>query len=182
MKSLRPITGTHGEYQWLTTGEHDLDTLLRACPQAFLGKWIAVTSLDSGPLVLNADEKSSGWKSRNGIAYSPEVWSPHESLPHGECGGFDEWYVFENPTDLGAVVHGNVFEGSLAVGQVRVFVNFGTFGLHAVNDLVERFWDQLPLIRPESYVADGDYLNFVSRNKDIFGMVCTALAESAPKS
>lgn len=68
-------TGSHGEYRWLTTDKHDLDTLLRVCPQAVLGKRIAVTSLDSGPLRLNADEVSAGWLTRNDVAYSPRIES-----------------------------------------------------------------------------------------------------------
>ena len=54
-------TGSHGAYQWLTTGQHDLGTLLQLCPQAVSGKYIAVTSFDSGPLHLNDNELSDGW-------------------------------------------------------------------------------------------------------------------------
>jgi hypothetical protein len=55
MTNTKPtmVTGALGAYQWLTTYQHDLDTLLQSCPQTFLGKYIAVTSLDSGPLNLN---------------------------------------------------------------------------------------------------------------------------------
>jgi hypothetical protein len=39
------VSGSHSAYRWLTTGQHELDTLRRRCPQALLGKYVAVTSL-----------------------------------------------------------------------------------------------------------------------------------------
>ena len=103
-----------------------------------------------------------------------------ESCEHcsGGCGGFDEWYVFQNPADLGQVVHGNIFETPSTAGQVQVFVNFGSFAVHdlTMSDLTDRFWAQLGWVTPESYVADGDYLNFVSRDKHLFAAVRQALS------
>jgi hypothetical protein len=169
---LRTIAGSRGDFQWLTTGLHDLDDLLRACSNVFLGKYIAITALDSGPLALTEEEISAGWGSHGQIAYSPRVQFI-ETLPHGECDGFDEWYVFQNPADLGQVLRGNLFDFPLTPGEVWPFVNFGGFALHdpTMSSLTDRFWTQLAWINPESYVADGDYLNFVSRNKDLFAEV-----------
>jgi hypothetical protein len=63
-----------------------------------------------------------------GIAYSPLIRSVG-TLP--ERGGFDEWYVFGTPVDLGEKGRGNVFEAPLSAGQVEVFVNFAKgFDLH----------------------------------------------------
>ena len=44
------------------------------------------------------------------------------------------------------------------------------------EDLTDRFWAQLGWVTPESYVADGDYLNFVSRDKHLFAAVRQALS------
>ena len=169
-------TGSHGAYQWLTTGQHDLDTLLRLCPQALMNKYIAVTSFDSGPLDLNDDEISTGWQTRNDIAYSPKIQSI-DKLARGKCGGFDEWYVFETPTDLGQVMSGNIFEAPLQPGRVAVFVNYGSFGSHdsIIQALTDLFWRQLEWIHPESFIADGNLLSFVSRDKELFTNVFQAL-------
>ena len=170
-------TGSHGEYQWVTTGQQDLDTVLRLCPQVVLGKYVAVTSIDSGPLILNDDEISIGWQIRNDIAYSPKIQSV-EGLAHGECEGFDEWYVFEAPSDLGQVIRGNIFESRLNPGQIAVFVNYIAFGFHdpLTQELTDLFWRQLEWIRPESYIADGSLLNFVSRDSNLFATVFQALS------
>jgi hypothetical protein len=166
-------TGSSGAYQWLTTSKHDLGSLLAACPQAVLDKYLAITSFDSGSLVLNQEETASRWESRNGIAYSPKIQSV-EKLPQG---GFDEWYVFNAPADLGQLFQGNVFERPLRAGNVAAFVNFGGFSLNnlAVQALVDLFWPQLESIHPESFIADGHFLNFVSRDHELFAAVRTAL-------
>lgn len=176
-------SGSHGPFQWLTTGQHDLGTLLQLCPQAVLGKYIAVTSFDSGPLLPNDEELSQGWQTRKNIAYSPGIQSV-EKLPYGDCGGFDEWYVFNAPTDLGRLVEGNIFEALLQPGNVAVFVNYGGFALHAptMQELVDLFWPQVERISPESYIADGDVLNFVSRDKDLFATVFQALGGVVPSA
>jgi hypothetical protein len=67
--------GSRGRYSWLTSADHDLDYLLMSCPQIVLGRYLAVTSFDSGSLVSNEDEVIAGWESRGGIAYSPKIES-----------------------------------------------------------------------------------------------------------
>jgi hypothetical protein len=189
MTSFQPtmVTGLHGAYRWLTTGRHDLDTLRRCCPQALVGKYVAVTSLDSGAMILTDEEKRGGWRSRNEIAYSPQIQSAEDCRTErspGGCWGFNEWYVFAAPFDIGEIQHGNVFEAPIMRGQVYRFVNFGPgFALHNPEMLVDLFWKQLDWIQPESYIADADvFLTFVSRNEDIFAAVRDVLSDNAPSS
>jgi hypothetical protein len=175
--SVRVTTGAHDEYEWLTTRPESIRTLLRACPEVVLGKYVAITSFDSGPLPLNEDDKSLGWESRRGVAYSPKIQSV-EKLPFENYG---EWYVFSSAFELGQVTATNVLKAPLPPGDIAAFVNYGGFRVHAqdvpeMQDLIELFWRQLELIHPESYIADGDLLNFVSRNKDLFASVRKAFA------
>jgi hypothetical protein len=166
-------TGSRGGYFWLTSADHDLDYLLMSCPQIVLGRYLAVTSFDSGSLVPNEDEIIAGWGSRGGIAYSPKIESI-EKLPHDL---YDEWYLFEFPRELGNLFQGNVFETSIQAGQVAAFFNFGGFSLHSpeMKDLADLFWLQLELIQPESFIADGGLLNFVTCDEQLFAAVCAAL-------
>ncbi|HEV3197009.1 MAG TPA: hypothetical protein VGZ73_03855, partial [Bryobacteraceae bacterium] len=66
---------------------------------------------------------------------------------------------------------GEFFRGSLSV-----LVNY-CLTLHRpdMKDLATLFWQQMEWIRPESYVADNDYLNFVSMNKALFASVRDAV-------
>ena len=43
------IIGSHGQYQWLTMVDRDITSVLSICPEVVLGKYLAVTSIDSGP-------------------------------------------------------------------------------------------------------------------------------------
>jgi hypothetical protein len=183
MESSKPttVTGSHGTYQWLTTRLHHLDSFLLRCPKTLVGKYVAVTSLDSGVLRLTEEEERTGWRSRGGVAYSPQVRSV-ATLPHG---GFDEWYIFDSPKELGQVWQGNDFEVPSTSDYISVFVNYGGFAPHnpEVEALVALFWKQLDQIQPESYVADGDqFLTFASRDQQLFAEVCKALANAPANS
>lgn len=163
--------GSHGQYEWLVT-DQQFD-ILRVSPDVVLGKYVAITSFDSGPLALTDDEKAAGWESRGKVAYSPNVQSV-ASLPRA---GYDEWYIFDHPIDLGiSHIEDNLFEVPQEQGHVSVFVNYG-FAPHPPEraSLATRFWPQIERIRPESYVADHDYLTFVSANKALFSSVLDAV-------
>jgi hypothetical protein len=167
--------GSHGIYEWLVANQ-DLSTLLRKCPEVVIGKYVAITSLDSGPVLLKEREIAAGWESSGKIAYSPQVHEI-ENLPRQ---WYDEWYVFTDPINLGQSHIGeNVFEVPQEKGHVCVFVNFGGFSLDSreMEDLATLFWSQLDLLRPESYIADGDFFNFVSANRPLFASVRNALVE-----
>jgi hypothetical protein len=175
MENIKPdaVTGSHGGYLWLATALHGLDELIQLCPQAFSGKYVAVTSLDSGPLFLTEKDKQTGWQSRNEIAYSPPVQSPQEL----RRGGFDEWYIFDSPKDLGGLRRGNIFEAPATSGLISVFVNYGDFAPYnsELDALIVLFWKQLDQIQPQSYVAEGNAgLTFVTRDKLLFVSVCQA--------
>jgi hypothetical protein len=170
--NLMLTVGTHGRHEWLVTDEHF--DLLQICPEVVLGKYIAITSIDSGQLVPSEKEAAAGWQNRGKIAYSPKVENPQD-LPRA---GWDEWYIFDShPPDLGICHIGeNVFEAPQPPRHVSVFVNYN-FALHQpeMKDLATLFWEQMAWIRPESYVADNSYLNFVSQNKAIFAAALAAV-------
>jgi hypothetical protein len=164
--------GSQGDYEWLVTDE-DFD-LLGVCPEIVLGKYVAVTSIDSAALTPTDNETAAGWQSRAEIAYSPKIQKV-EDLPRE---GWDEWYIFNAPTDLGTSrLAENIFEVPHEQGHLSVLVNYG-FALHPpdrAKHLADLFWPQMARIRPESYVADNDYITFVSMNKALFGAVRDAV-------
>lgn len=163
--------GSQGLYEWLVTDE-DFD-VLQLCPEIVLGKYVAVTSIDSSQFVPTEKEMAAGWKTYGKIAYSPKIQHA-DDLPRE---GWDEWYIFNDPTDLGtSYLQENIFEVSRGQGHLSVFVNY-CFALHQpeMDSLTTLFWKQMEWIRPESYVADSDYLNFVSMNKAVFASVHDAV-------
>jgi hypothetical protein len=117
--------------------------------------------------------RTAGWESREQIAYSPKIEGV-ETVPRA---GWDEWYIFDGPTDLGTShLTENIFEVPPGPGHVSVLVNYN-LALHRpdLSDLVTMFWQQIERIRPESYIADNDFLNFVTMNKTLFARVHDAV-------
>jgi len=164
--------GSQGSYEWLVTDENF--DILELCPEIVLGKYVAVTSIDSGQLIPTAGQTAAGWQSRAKIAYSPKIENAQD-LPRA---GWDEWYIFNTPIDLGTShLAENIFEMPQEKGHLSVLVNSG-FALHPperAHHLADLFWPQMARIRPESYVADNDYLTFVSMNKAVFALVRDAV-------
>jgi hypothetical protein len=171
------IIGSHGQYQWLTSVDHDISSLLQICPGVLLDKYLAVTSMDSAQLLLTDQEKSDGWwtadagrvysdkpdgtrEDRGQVAYSPRLASVH-GLPyetHECCAGFDEWYVFDQAP---------------VAGEIEVFVNWLGFGLYDPGSLwnIEGFWEHMERLGSESYIAEGTVFTFATRNASLFASV-----------
>ena|SRR5947209_7971538 len=163
--------GSQGSYEWLVTDQ--AFDLLRICPDVALGKYIAITSFDSGPLVLTNEETATGWQNRGDVAYSPKI----EDIGTVPRDLYDEWYIFENPVDLGiSHIQDNIFQAPQERGHVIVFVNHN-FALHPPEraGLSDLFWSQMARIHAESYVADNDYLTFATLNKVLFAKVLDAV-------
>jgi len=161
-------SGAQAGYEWLVSDE-EFD-LLQLCPELVVGKYLAITSIDSGSLVPDEEHMAAGWQNRRNIAYSPKIQRVAE-IP---CAGWDEWYIFDKPVDDLGTSHleENIFEVPREQGHVSVFVNYG-FALHPPEraHLASLFWPQIERIRPESYIADNDYLTFVSANRTLFARV-----------
>jgi hypothetical protein len=168
-------TGSTNYYQWLVSTDRQLD-VLECCPDVVLGKYVAITSFDSGALRLTEGQRSAGWVSRGEIAYSPEIQHVN-MVPQAY---FSELYVFGAPTNLGVLADPstNIFESEMQQGQVHTFVNFD-FGFHDPEyaDLAHMFWRQLGWMKAESYLAQNDYLIFVTANARVFAPVYEALRQ-----
>ena len=70
-----------------------------------------------------------------------------------------------------------MFDPPVKPGEVGVFVNYA-FALHPPEraGLADLFWNQIDRIQPESYIADNDYLTFVTRDAGLFDVVVKALS------
>src|SRR5215467_13302913 len=103
-------TGTHLNYQWLESASLHLHQVLRGVPEIVVGRCVAITSFDSGPLEPTSKELQQGWKYAYGVTYVPDV-RDRTQLPYD---GYDEWYVLDVQRDL---------------GSVDTYVNYAGFGL-----------------------------------------------------
>ena len=167
------VFGVHGSYEWLVT-EHALEDVLSICPELVVGRYLAITAADSGQLVPDSQQVATGWKSSGQIAYTPKITSLNVLHPEG----WDEWYVFENETNLGQIAEKtNVFETPIKQGEMWRFVNFN-LGLHRaeMDSLAKLFWEQIETIHPQTYISDSDYyLTIVSGVKPLFAAARNAI-------
>ena len=175
--------GQRGEYHWLTAGDDVyMGTIVSRCPEIVMGRYLAVTSIDSGEPWLTERQVQAGWQCRSGIVYSRAVQSLDELFYQrdgSDSPGFDEWYVFEKvATLLGVILTGNPFVESNMPGPERImrFVSQISYRIDRVKATQEQhdqwFWEQIERIHPESYIADGwDCLTFVTRNPELFKIV-----------
>ena len=180
------FTGVHKQYEWLET-EHRLKEVVALCPQIVLGRYFAVTAVDSGEFRLSEANVSAGWKSAGRIAYSPLVESiaavPEDCCGRA-CGPFDEWYVYETPTQQGSLCMDNPFTTEMAPPNVFAFVNLGEFcpSNPEMQPITELFWKQIEWMQPQSYIADGNAcLVFASRDKSLFAGVLDTLEKYPSK-
>jgi hypothetical protein len=176
--------GVHDDYHWLTAaGDVYMGTLLSVCPEIVLGRFVAVTSYDSGFLRLSERDAAAGWIAKDKIAYSPRIPSL-DVLSFQRDGtdspGYDEWYVFSEERKLNPVFEGNYFEFKPDAARILVFVNTFAFVLHDpepyMPGILDRFWTQVTSIRPVAFIADGrDCLTVVCRDEVLVDTICSRL-------
>jgi hypothetical protein len=179
------ITGSHGAYRWAASATQNMNALLRECPEIVIGKYVAITSYDSGTLQLTERDRLSGWRSEGGIAYGPSDIRTLADLP--DCARFEpaelyqEWYVFTEPAKLGATYQGNVFTSPPSPGRFMAFVNHVRGDIvhdSQFRDLANLFWEQVDRVKPESYMAEGeDYTTFLTSNQALFGRALEILGK-----
>lgn len=138
--------GANEVFHRLSTDRHNLRHLFALCPGLFLGRYIAVTSNDSGIPHLSPARQDLGWRFDSGILYSPCLASPEllTSIPcqiEGPQGpAFDECYLFDSPPpDL---------------QPLEVFVNYYfKLGSPRAHPKEPDFWEQISRILPLCYLA-----------------------------
>jgi hypothetical protein len=181
------IVGTQGQYQWLTMVGRDVTSVLQLCPEIVLGKYLAVTCIDGGPLRLtDQDMKAGWWTSEAGRVFVGAAWAPPEyrddwkaadspqmasihGLPNEtrrKCrAGYDEWYVVDHPLDA---------------EEIETFVGWGGFRLYdpEFQWRLDRFWSRIARSNPESYLADGTLFTVVTRNPALFDRILTGYLTS----
>jgi hypothetical protein len=170
-------------YWWCESVSVVLEDVVAASRPYFESRAMAVTAADSGPLVCPGGGLPPGWTSTGRVTLlAPSVGPP----PSYE---WDEWYLFPVP------------HAPERFAAVEVFVNYSNFGLsepeallgpsHREDDPVARrravecvtamqgrFWEQLTRLGPETFIAFGDRLVVVTKDRSLFDKA-TALCRAS---
>jgi hypothetical protein len=145
--------GNHCGYYWIQWERASLGRLLSEIPQIVLGHYLVNTSSDSDSLALSDAEKAAGWWSVGVLTYSPVI-SDVGSIHHEQ---FEEWLAFKTPTK---------------VPSWEAVVNFCGLSLtdRSYDWIHAKLWGQLERFRPESFLAQGERLIFITRNAHLHEM------------
>ncbi len=113
------LLGKNGKWSWLSSKAACMSDVVEKCPQSVIDKFVLVTSLDSGLVILDEERIKNGWKYVGKKAQNPELTSNYKvegefalsprvtnpaDIPKDICHGntYDEWYVFTSPPQIEA--------------------------------------------------------------------------------
>lgn len=130
MRNDRIIQGAHGRYRWIEqiTNECLAFGLLQRWPHIVVGRCVAVTMYDCGPIKPHAEDAARGWSGVNGILVIPRVDNPRDIPGSGEG---DQVFVFDSPP---------------AQSVAGEFMNYGDFTLESAEDhlaAMDPTWDRI---------------------------------------
>jgi len=163
--------GVQGEYRWLETPAHEIYDVLQVCPAVAANKHIVITSFDSSPLQPTAAEFARGWRIHRRSVHIP-VGANVSAIPFEM---FNEWYIFASqspPIDYRVFVNYEWF--SLGPAQAVFARNGSAFDLKRMQ---RWFWQEIERFAPETYLARGSQLKFVTREPELFHRVLRGLSE-----
>src|SRR5262245_27310669 len=112
--------GKYRGYDWLATGAQ-IESLGDLMRQYHPGSFLCVTAFDGGPLRLDDDEISRGWRAQGDVMISPPL-NESIDLPQDQ---YDEWYIFPL--------------AAFPEPAPEIFVNYGGFTLVSSEDLYKTF-------------------------------------------
>jgi len=183
-------SGHRGEYQWLVSEQMDIHRLLKILPEVALGKCLAISLFDSGPLVPTDEERNKGWQVHGRLTVVPDVVDVRD-LPSDL---YDEWYLFTSPT-MPEIPETFTNCGGFTLEPPQVSQEFAraqaSVGAQAdvkmiqqaaerQQELLDSFWAQMERVRPDTYIGDGDHFVFVTLNSLLFEKVQKAVRSRQP--
>jgi len=142
-------------------------------PAVAANKNIVITAFDSAPLQPTSEEMQRGWRVSGRSVHIP-LGNNISSIPFEI---FDEWYIFSGDArdrDYKVFVKEDWF--TLGPAQSLYTRNGNAFDLRRMQRL---FWQEIEQVAPESYLARGSRLKFVTRNSDHFNLVLRGLGSLA---
>jgi hypothetical protein len=165
--------GSHGPFRWVESPAHKTQDVLQLCPEAVLGKHLVITAFDSTKITTVEQGPLRAWRVEGSALY---VRPPADLLdiPYDV---FNEWFVFTAAPaqqKLESFMSSNWFTlGPCLSGNADRATQW------EIKRTQRAFWQLLESASPESYLACGNRLIFVTRNDTFFTAVLRRI--SAPQ-
>ncbi len=171
-------SGEFDIYKWIQVDKVQLSDLLKYCADIFIGKSLAISAFDSGPIKPNEEEKRNGWYERNQILYIPRILNLN-SIPHA---GYDEWYVFNHPQEVDIYDKYVNYNFSLRDPNFLLEEADNTWDKISIKEEIERrtsfnlnFWSDILKNCPDIYIAQHYCLIYVTRHTEAFNKVISTI-------
>ena len=162
--------GFHGEYRWVESAAHGILDVLVHCPVAIDSKGLVITAFVGGPPLPSDEDAQRGWRLKGSVLYIPETESPGR-IPSE---AFREWYIFDSaPPEREFAVFANYDWFTLGPAIATKAQANSRWDLRRIQRI---FWQLLESSSPESYLACGSRLIFVTRNPAYFSCVLKGLS------
>lgn len=158
-------TGQSTDYFWIVSS-FDTSGLIEIIRKHHKNQILYISAFDGGSITPTQEEREIGWRSMGNVMASPPL-QEMTTVPHEQ---YDEWYLSHSKL--------------IFPKDQEVFVNNGDFNLANPIELTkdddptwergrydflysiqERFWQQMTLIDPETYVSTGNHDIVVSKNR-----------------
>lgn len=151
--------GTYNEYHFLQTAKEgcDFKRFVNEFEELLIGKAVGVLSFDGDSMNPTEEEYERGWKyDDQEVAYFDEIDS-YELKTEIFANCCDEWYIFNKPKKL---------------KTNHIYVTYSGFRLinenedELMNNLIKRFWKEIEINNPISFMLYGDNFIYGSKNKE----------------
>lgn len=149
--------GKYNEYHFLQTAKEgcDFKRFVVEFEDLLVRKAVGVLSFDGDSMKPTEEEYKRGWKYEKEVAYFDEIDS-YELTTEIFANSYDEWYMFDKPTKL---------------RTNRIYVTYSGFRLIndsediLMNNLIAKFWKDVEINNPMSFIIYGDNFIYGSKNK-----------------
>jgi hypothetical protein len=157
--------GSHGSFRWVESPLHKTQDVLQVCPEVVLGKHLVITAFDAGRITAVEQESLRTWRVEGSALYVP----PPVDLLEVPYDAFSEWFIFE---DVPGKQRLESFMGSswFTLGPC-LSGNADRATQWEIKRTQRAFWQVLESANPQSYLACGNRLIFVTRNDPYFTAV-----------
>lgn len=154
--------GSHGPFRWVESPAHKTQDVLQLCPEAVLGKHLVIAAFDSSKITAVAKDSLRLWRVEGSALYVP----PLADLLEVPYDVFNEWFIFT------AVPGQRKLESFMASSWFSLGPCLSGNAARATQWEIKRtqraFWQLMESANPESYLACGSRLIFVTRNDGYF--------------
>lgn len=164
-------TGKHNDFYWIESTEMELGDFIKSFGKCLNDKYIAIAAFDGGSIKPNSDELALGWYGKDKILYTSKI-SDISALPYEQ---YDEWYVFNKPTEIKideiiVNAHPTLRNPSFRLKEIEPTWDSSMIeaGIEYELSIQSKLWNRVDKLQPEMVLIDSNVFLFITKNHVLF--------------